>query len=187
MDNDSMLIKNILNGDIDSFAILVSRYERQLFNFLLRLTSSKEDSEEILQDVFIRVYNYLYKFDNKWKFQSWIYSIAVNSFKDYYKKKKRRNFEYYGNIPDRLEDSLPYIEDTYETRELYREVVKLINGLKEDQKTALVLKHIQGFSYAEIAKIMGISQANARMKVLRARQAIHDGFFNFTGRSNNGL
>lgn len=182
MDNDNILVTNILNGDIDSFSILVSRYEKQLFNFLLRLTSSKEDSEEIMQDVFIRVYNYLYRYDSKGKFCSWIYSIAVNSFKDFYKKKKRRNTEYYDCIPDCLVGSFASIEDKYETKELYYEVVKLINSLKSDQRTALILKHIQGFSYAEIAKIMGISQVNARMKVLRARQAVNDGLFKFKER-----
>ena len=182
-----MLITNILNGDIDSFSILVSKYEKQIFNFLLRLTSSKEDSEEIMQDVFIRVYNYLYKYDSKWKFCSWIYRIAINSYKDFYKRKKKRSFEYYSDIPDYLVDSLAYIEENYETKELYSEVVKLINRLKEDQKTALILRHIQGFSYAEIAKIMEISQSNARMKVLMARHAINDGLLSFRGRCENEL
>lgn len=182
MDNDRILVTNILNGNIDSFSILISRYEKQLFNFLLRLTSSREDSEEIMQDVYIRVYNYLYRYDSRWKFCSWIYSIAVNSFKDFYKKKKQRNTEYYDYIPEYLVNSFTSIEDTYETKELYYEVVKLINGLKKDQRTALILKHIQGFSYTEIAKIIGTSQANARMKVLRARQAINDGLLKFKER-----
>ena len=84
-------------------------------------------------------------------------------------------------------DSLAYIEENYETKELYSEVVKLINRLKEDQKTALILRHIQGFSYAEIAKIMEISQSNARMKVLMARHAINDGLLSFRGRCENEL
>jgi RNA polymerase sigma-70 factor (ECF subfamily) len=169
------LVTSILNGNLDSFSILVSKYENRLFNFLLRLTSSREDSEEILQETFIRVYSYLYRYDSKWQFSTWIYSIAVNSFKDFYKKKKRRHTEYYDYSSDYLQDSFTPIEDTYETKELYDKVVKLINGLKEDQRTALILKCIQGFSYNEIAKILDISPDNARMKVFRARQSISDG------------
>lgn len=174
MDNDSILVTNILNGNIDSFSILVSKYENRLFNFLLRLTSSREDSEEILQEVFIRVYNYLYRYDSKWQFCNWIYSIAVNSFKDFYKKKKRRVPEYY-DTSDYLVGSFSPIEDAYETKELYAEVLKLINGLKEDQRSALILRYIQGFSYNEIARILRISPDNTRMKVFRARQTISDG------------
>ncbi len=176
MDNDNILVTNILNGNIDSFSILVSKYENRLFNFLLRLTSSREDSEEILQEVFIRVYNYLYRYDSKWQFCSWMYSIAVNSFKDFYKKKKRRITEYYDYTFDYIVDSFSPIEDAYETKELYDEVVKLINQLKEEQRAALILKHIQGFSYSEIARILGMSPDNARMMVFRARQTISYGF-----------
>lgn len=88
LDKDKTLVKNTLNGDIDSFSQLIGSYQESLFNFLFRLTSCREDAEEVLQDVFIRVYNYLYKYDERWNFSTWIYKIAVNSFKDHYKKRR---------------------------------------------------------------------------------------------------
>lgn len=89
MENDDILVENVLNGNIESFSVIVSKYQNRLLNFLLGLTSCREDAEEILQDVFIRAYNYLYRYNSNWKFSTWIYSIAANSFKDYYNKKKK--------------------------------------------------------------------------------------------------
>ncbi|TYQ15061.1 UNVERIFIED_CONTAM: RNA polymerase sigma-70 factor (ECF subfamily) [Acetivibrio alkalicellulosi] len=175
MQNDDILITNILNGNMDSFSTLVFRYENRIYKFLIKLTSCREDAEEIMQDVFIRVYNYLYRYDSKWSFSTWIYSIAFNSFKDYYKKKRKLSSKKYDYQTGDYLETCSYMEEDYETKELYAEVVKLINSLKYDQKTALILKHIQGFSYNEIAKILGVSSDNARMKVLRAKKAISDG------------
>lgn len=64
-------------------------------------------------------------------------------------------------------------------RLLYEEVVKLINGLKDDQRIALILKQIQGFSYNEIAKILGVTGNNAKVKVFRARQTISEGLLKY--------
>jgi len=90
--DESTLISNTLNGDIQSFALLVQAYQGQLYNFIYKMTKSKEDTEDILQDVFVKVYNNLYKYNNNYRFSTWIYSITLNTIKSSLKKKKTQAF-----------------------------------------------------------------------------------------------
>ncbi|KNY26259.1 RNA polymerase sigma factor [Pseudobacteroides cellulosolvens] len=175
MEEEKLLVKNVMDGDMDSFSIIVNKYQDRLYRFLLGLTFCREDAEEILQDVFIRVYNYINRYNVKWSLSTWMHKIAVNSFKDFYKRKKKSSFiEYCGdfNICYAKHDSS--LELNYESKELYEEVNKIICGLKQDYRVSLVLKCVQGFTYEEIGNILGISSVNAKIRVNRARQKIYE-------------
>lgn len=173
MDRDGILVANTLKGDIDSFTLLVQNYQNRLYSFLLKMTCSREDAEEILQEVFIRAFNYLYKYNSSWSFSSWIYRIAVNTFKTEYKKKKKSDIvDLHSELPEELY-SIDYCPETvYETKEHYREIIEMVNTLKNEQKLAFLLKNIQGFSYKEVGEILGISTQAAKMRVQRAREAL---------------
>lgn len=173
MDRDKKLVLDTLNGDVDSFSALVLSYQERLYNFLLRLTSCREDAEEVLQDVFLRVYKYLYRFDIDRSFSTWIYCIAVNTFKDYYKRKKRRYSACsYENVSHMAECFKNHPDIVYERKEHLIEIIGIINNLKEDQKIAVILKYIQNFTYMEIGEILGVTSDNAKMKVSRAKKII---------------
>ncbi len=173
MDRDSILVANTLKGDIDSFSLLVQNYQNRLYSFLLKMTYSREDAEEILQEVFIRAYNYLYKYNSSLSFSSWIYRIAVNTFKTEYKKKKKNDFvDLHGEMPEDLCSIDHCPETVYEMKEHYREIIGLVNSLKGEQKMAFLLKNVQGFSYKEVGEILGISAQAAKMRVQRAREAL---------------
>ncbi len=183
MNRDKLLIDNVLNGNADSFSILVQCYQDQLYKFIYKLTVSREDTEDILQEVFIRVYNNLYRYNSRWSFSTWLYNIAVNVFKTQYRKKKKNPESMdKGEIDDISCSILDYPDVAYEVKEQRQLVVKLINGLKNDQKIALVLKHVQGFSYKEIADILEVSPEAAKMKVQRAKQIICKKFDEMKGR-----
>lgn len=168
---DVLLVENALRGDVDSFEVLVADYQNKIYNFLLKMTSSPQDAEELTQEVFIKVYKNLYKYNKKWCFSTWVYRIAINSLRSEYRKKsKESNIDYYANIPDiptRLSD---YPDIAYELKEQRLEVIKLMDKLKEDQKAALILRCIQDFSFKEIGDILRISPEAAKMKIQRAKQ-----------------
>jgi RNA polymerase sigma-70 factor (ECF subfamily) len=173
LDRDNILVVNTLKGDTDSFSELVQNHQSRLYSFLLKMTYSKEDAEEIMQEVFIRAYNYLYKYDSRWSFSSWLYRIAVNTFKTEYKKKKtRNNIDYYDQLPEELcsIDNCP--ESVYEMKEHYREILAMIYELKKEQKLAFLLKNVQDFSYKEVGDILGISAEAAKMRVQRAKETL---------------
>lgn len=170
---DNILVENTLKGDVKSFEELVSLYQGRIFNFLTKMTATRLDAEEITQEVFIKVYKNLYKYDNRWSFSTWIYRIAINTLRSEYRKvKKAKDIDYYHDmhtLPASLSD-LPDI--AYEIKEQHLEIIKLIDELKEDQKTALLLRCMQDFSFVEIGRILGISPEAAKMKIQRAKQTI---------------
>lgn len=173
MVDESTLISNTLNGDIQSFALLVKAYQGQLYNFIYKMTKSKEDTEDILQDVFVKVYNNLYKYNNNYRFSTWIYTITLNTIKSAFKKRKLRPA---CHSIENLIDEIPSLEDSpellIEVKEYYKEIIEAVDSLKEKQKTAFILRYLKDFSYKEIGKIMGISQEAAKMKVQRAKSAL---------------
>ncbi len=173
MDIDNKLVSDTLNGDVDSFSILVTNYQERIFNFLFRLTLCREDAEELLQDVFIRVYKYLYTYNSSMKFLSWVYRIALNTYKDNCKRKKRQLSicPFDDEINTGVKQTNQFETDFY-ARENFREIVKIINSLKEEYRIAIILKCIQDFSYKEIGEMLGITPQNAKMRVNRARKKI---------------
>lgn len=177
MSFETVWVSNILNGDAESFAKLVHEYQNQLYNFIYKLSYSREDTEEILQDVFIKVYNNLYKYDSTYSFSTWIYRIALNTFKTAYTAKKRHsNCIYIEDFAKDIVSNLgsPHME--LEIKENYSEIVKLIDKLKEEQRIIFILKYIKNFSYKEIGEIVGITPEAARMKAHRARLALWESF-----------
>ncbi|NLP14925.1 MAG: RNA polymerase sigma factor [Clostridium sp.] len=172
-ERDNMLVESTLKGNIDSFEELITLYQDKLFNFLSKMTYSREDAEEITQEVFIKVYKNLYKYNNKWSFSTWIYRIAINTLRTEYRKIKNiKKIDYYTNIPDLPANLSDYPEIAYEMKEQRGQIIKLIDDLKEDQKTALLLRCMQDFSFKEIGDILGISPEAAKMKIHRAKQTI---------------
>lgn len=174
---ETVWVSKILKGDVDAFANLVGQYQSQLYNFIYKMSYSKEDTEEILQDVFIKVYNNLYKYDESYSFSTWIYRIALNTFKTLYKKKKRNMACM--PLDDFAKDIISDIgcpDITFEKKENYTEIIKLINNLKEEQKIIFILKYIKDFTYKEIAEIVGITPEAARMKAHRAKLNLWEKF-----------
>ncbi|HOM02996.1 MAG TPA: RNA polymerase sigma factor [Acetivibrio sp.] len=172
-ERDNILVENTLKGNISSFEELMGLYQGKLFNFLLKMTASREDAEEITQEVFIKVYNNLYKYNNKWSFSTWIYRIAINTLRSQYRKVKNvKSVDYYTNVSELPANFSDYPELAYEMKERQREIIRLIDELKEDQKTALLLRCMQDFSFKEIGDILGISPEAAKMKIQRAKQTI---------------
>mgnify|MGYP001281112422 CR=1 FL=1 len=172
-ERDSMLVESTLKGNIDSFEELIALYQDKLLNFIAKMTASREDAEEITQEVFIKVYKNLYKYNNKWSFSTWIYRIAINTLRSEYRKVKNiKNVDYYTNVPDLPANIIDYPDVAYEIKEQRVEIIKLIDQLKEDQKTALLLRCMQDFSFKEIGDILGISPEAAKMKIQRAKQTI---------------
>lgn len=173
MQNESAIVSSILNGDIGSFEMLMSLYRNRIYSFLLKMSFSKEDAEDMTQEVFIRVYNNLYQYNSKWCFSTWIFKIAVNVFKSEYSKKKSRDSKKYTDVLNMSAASnTENPEAIFENTETKIEILQMLKSLKIDQRTALVLKYVQGFSYKEIGEILKISPENAKVKVMRAKKAL---------------
>ncbi|NLM12032.1 MAG: RNA polymerase sigma factor [Clostridiaceae bacterium] len=173
MQEDQTQIKRIRDGDIEAFEELIDKYKNKLFSFLVKMTCSRQDSEEILQEVFIRVFNNINKYDDRWMFSTWIYRIAINTYKSYMKKTKRlKTVPIDDVVINKGMTGEENPEKIYERNERQQEIITLINSLKDKQRVPLILKYVKDFSYAEISDILGISEEAAKMRVLRAKKNI---------------
>jgi len=183
--DDYILLHKAKNGDIYAFEDLISKYEKKVYNTVLRIIRDKEAAKDISQEVFIKVYKSLKNFNEKSKFSTWLYRIAVNTSIDELRKNKNR----YNNIsldnPDpehgntrQAEFEISGSKDTPEEKlikkEKIKELYKAINMLQEDQRILILLRDIQGLSYDEISDVTGIKIGTVKSKLNRALNALKE-------------
>jgi RNA polymerase sigma-70 factor (ECF subfamily) len=162
--------------DIQVFSKIVERYEDPLLRYILRLSSfSREEGEEILQEVFIKAWKFLNGFDKHQKFSSWIYRIAHNQTISEFRKAKARgiyqkvewNEELYSQFPD--SEDLPKDFD----RSLHsKKIMSVINTLPEKYKSVIILRFLEEKTYDEISDILCIPIGSAATLVNRAKNML---------------
>jgi len=157
---DNQLVKIIRHGNHERYAELVERYRGKLFVYLYCLVGQKEETEDLLQNVFIKVYKNLNRFDQTRKFSSWIYRIAHNEAVNHIKRKYLKKFVSWEDVvtaKDNLEIN-GLKEDAGEEwmrHERIREIHKSVDRLPIKYKQVLILRYFSGKSYKEMAEIMG--------------------------------
>jgi len=163
---DTQLITHILSGDRSRFNTLVWRWEKPIYNFILRYLGNKELARDISQKVFIRVYKNLNKLREPTRFSSWIYQIASNLCKDEIKKMSHRDFisldllqennenEGY-RLPDELHESEYFQPDAkLNQKQISNIVQKALQQLPEEQRVVIIMKEYQGLKFREIAEAL---------------------------------
>lgn len=177
--SDEFLARKTAESDMSAFEELMKKYEKSIFSLALKITGNRENAEEVAQDVFINVFRHIKNFKYNSSFKTWLYRIAVNAAL----MKLRENKKDSDNISeDALDDnfnisavSLPDTpESTYEKEEFSAFVRKAVENLPEKYKTTFILKDIEGFSYQEIADILGLSLPAVKSRGLRARFKVRD-------------
>lgn len=169
---DETLIEKVLAGECQAFEILIKKHQGVIYNYLYKITLSKEDAEDITQEVFIKAYNKLYTFERKANFSTWLFKIAVNTLNDNFKKKKVFELEKEEAMMSIKCSERDIPEEALSLKEKKLEVLRLLEGLTLEQKNAIILKYVRGFSYKEIGKVLGVSEESAKMKVYRARKKL---------------
>ncbi len=169
MDNrdDIQLIEDYLKGDEKSFEILVQRYLKPIYIFAYHYAGNAKESEDIAQNVFIRVWRNLKKFDSQKSFKNWIFSIAKNASLDFLKKKKAIQFS---DLPARggsalsreneewenkFVDSSPLPSEILERKDLIGTLAKATNKLLPKYRKVLFLRHNENLTFREIAETTG--------------------------------
>ena len=153
------------------FNVIYNEYAKLVYNFSLHYLHNTEDAQEATQDVFVKIYNKIEGFNNKSSLKTWIYRITINHSLDVIKSKNRKlrvlfSREYEDN--DKIDFDHPGIK--VESKEAVEKIMKEINSLPENQKTALILKGIEGLSQKEIASILKIKEKALDSLLSRARE-----------------
>lgn len=152
---------------------LVKRYEDKLMRYIIRLSGvSKEDAEDILQDVFIKVYIKLNDFDSRFKFSSWIYRIAHNETITHLRKMKIRPRIISSDATPLILNLIKDESDTeknIDAKLLLEKISKVINNIGEKYKEVLVLKYLEEKDYQEISDILSKPMGTVATLLKRAR------------------
>jgi len=168
---DQFYINKVLNGDVNSFSIIVDRYKDLIFTIAIRMLKNREEAEEVAQDVFVKIFKSLSKFKGDSKFSTWIYKIAYNTCLDVLKKyNKQNNFI---SIDEYQEKQIPELENIFDALVLKEQQViiqKCLSLLPYEESILLTLYYYEEQSLEEIAKVLNISQNNAKVKLFRIRK-----------------
>jgi RNA polymerase sigma factor (sigma-70 family) len=161
--SDEILMEKVITGNLDFMKSLYERYANQILNYFFRLTRNYEDSQDLVQNVFLRIMQYRKAFNQNRIFKSWIFQIARNVFNNYYTGKKEtiRNVENFDEQSFEYDEGLKQVNDD-ET--LFRSISKL----PKDYQELIVLSKFNKLKYKEIAEIYETTEASVKNKLYRA-------------------
>jgi RNA polymerase sigma-70 factor, ECF subfamily len=196
---DRMLVRRAQAGEHSAFNALVHKYRHRVMKLSMRYTRNRADAEDAVQNTFIHAYSGLQHFRGESAFYSWLHRIAINSAKTVLALRARNASIFVSNnrnADDRNETSIALQDlDTPEELALTDEICSAVNvsieALCEEQRTAIVLRELEGFSYSQVASAMSCPVGTVRSRVFRAREAIDNQlrrvFDDGLGRTKNSL
>jgi len=178
--DDSAVVTAFLSGEERAFSELVERYQTRLLNFIYRTIGDRDRAEDLVQEVFIRVYRHLHRFDRSKKFSTWVYTIASNLAKNELRNRSRNPLVLFQTIkknweadhrPLQFEDTTARPDDLYRKRFLKDAVDQCVQRLPEHHREVFVLRELEGKSYQEIAEITGCNLGTVKSRLNRARNS----------------
>ena len=176
MGEDNILIKKYLDGDQASLKVLIDKYTSPIYNFTSRFVSSIY-RDDIVQDVFIKVWKKLASFDvEKSQFKTWIFIIARNTITDYLRKKKMVSFSSLDkeeNFEDTIEDEMILPDEALERLQDKEMLDKILNELKDEYKTVLTLYYQEDMTFKEIGEVLGKPLNTVKSYHHRALKILH--------------
>ena len=160
---DRDLILKAQRGDVDAYNLLVSRWEKRVYNYLLRLVRNREDALDLCQDVLLKVYQNLRKLEDPARFSPWMYRIAHNeAYSMLRRKKPEDDLETSGyDMPSSMGGGMLPVETALA-------VDAALRRLTEEQREAVILKVYQGFKFEEMAEILGCPMSTVKSRLYTA-------------------
>jgi len=168
---DADLIRQAARGAVEAFNLLVSRWEKRVYNYLLRITGNREDALDLTQDVFLKAYQNLRKLDDPSRFTPWLYRIAHNEAYSLFRKRRpeadgaERDEEATGGGV--MVGGSPVFPV-----ELTLAVASALERLSPEQREAVVLKIYQGFKFEEIAEVLGCPVSTVKSRLYTALEIL---------------
>ncbi|MFQ5604295.1 MAG: RNA polymerase sigma factor [bacterium] len=177
--SSSELIKKAIEGDEAAYKQLLDNYRGAIFNLLYKMVRNKEETEDLVQEAFMKAFKALPSFNEEYAFSTWLYKIAINNCIDHMRKKKLKTYSI--NKPVQSKDGelgreFPDISMSPDKNILSEEKSSLIENaiaeLPENYKMAIILRHSEEKSYEEIAQIMNIPLGTVKARIFRAREML---------------
>src|SRR5580765_6642483 len=178
---EAALIQRCAAGDDAAFADLVAEHQRMVVQLAMNLLGDRDEALDLSQEVFLRVFRTIQRFRGQSSLRTWIYRIAVNQARNRHRfwRRRHRNDQVsldahiaaHGDFPSTL-NLRP--DRAFEQKELGQRLQDALDQLPFDQRTAIVLREIDGLSYDDIAFSLGVAIGTVKSRLTRARQALRD-------------
>jgi RNA polymerase sigma-70 factor, ECF subfamily len=183
-DNDEPeLIRRVKEGDVQAFHNLVRPYERAIFLAALSLVRNEADAEDVAQEAVLKAFKNLSRFRQEAKFSTWVIQITINEAKMKLRKDRRHLYESLDEgqqndegsyVPKDFADWREIPSEALEQCELRQALAKALDSLPEKYRTVLILRDVQQLSINETAEALGLSEANVKTRLCRARLQMRD-------------
>lgn len=178
---DLDLIERVLNGDERAYERLVTDYHNLVFGIVLRLVGNKTDAEDLVQEVFVKVYRYLDRYNGEFAFATWIIKIASNHSIDFLRKSKLKTTSLDVNADEKESSgsfkqyaaNTPAPDKVLLKKEQKKIIEDAIDELPEKYRVIIVLRHTEEKNYDEIAMLLNIPIGTVKARLFRAREMLN--------------
>jgi RNA polymerase sigma-70 factor, ECF subfamily len=183
--DDKELAARACEGRQWAFRELLTRYERPVFSLVFRMVRDRELAEDVAQEAFVKAFNAIHSYNPSYKFSSWIFKIANNMAIDRLRKKELDTVSIHGSPNARSQDeeeesritltAQDETPDQYtENRELGNQIEEAMGHLRPEYRTAVLLRHVEGHSYQEVAHIMEVPVGTVKTFIHRGRSELKE-------------
>jgi RNA polymerase sigma-70 factor (ECF subfamily) len=168
---DAAIVERCRGGEVDAFGALIERYQRPLYNAILRKVWNREDAREVCQQTFLKAFEHLGSFDPNLKFFSWIYRIAMNEAINHLQSRRPWDpLDEGAPLASRDADPQQAFEALQRTHALHQGLA----SLEEKYRSVLVLCHILQLSYRDAAEALAIEEKTVKSRLFSARQLLRE-------------
>lgn len=184
--DEKKLVEQARNGDFDAFLALIDHHKEKVYAMVIRLTGSRDDAEDIMQETFLKAIDNIDRFRGDSSFGTWLYAIALNQTRMLFSKQKQAELK-------PLEEYLPGADHTdghtsgdyrlfdwqdphtkMESEELQKAINNALKELPYKYREAFMLRYMEELPVKEVARLIGESEAAAKSRILRARLALRE-------------
>jgi RNA polymerase sigma-70 factor (ECF subfamily) len=181
-EEDRLLVERAQEGDTKAFDDLVRKYTPKLYGLVYNMTSNRDDTSDLLQDIFSKAYRSIKRFMGKSSFYTWIYSISVNMTLNYLKKRGRHVKISMDDVDSGILNDPEFIKMTtgasplreVNLHELQTRLNMAMMKLSEDHRAVVTMYDIQGMQHSEISKITGVSEGTVRSRLFYAHRQLQN-------------
>src|SRR5437763_13140648 len=183
--DDRALVSRVLEGDRDRFTQLVKRYEKRVINYVYRITHRYEEAHDLAQEIFVKVFLALDRYDPKYQFSTWLFRIAQNSAIDALRKKAIAEVPLTRPADDENTKEREFADDgispyrALKNKQLSAAIDKAVTELPADYRELIQLRHFAELSYEEIASMKKLPLGTVKNKLFRARNLLKDALGEF--------